>query len=218
MTDYTGNSKKVTGQVPGPAVDKNLQKVVTGEVVERKKSLGAKLKEAFIAADYKSTSQYVFWQVMLPAAKNMIWDMGTKAFSRTLYGQDTMGGIPGAPRPGLHGQQTHIQYNQPVQRLPWQTPQRPADPRFAQQGAFVVQQPVYDYVVSSQTEAQRILTMLQDTTETYTVATVADLHTLLGRPVDNFTDHNWGWESLAGARAYQTRQGWALEFPPPKPV
>lgn len=215
MVDYTGNTKKERGLVPGPA-EKNLEKVVTGEVIERKKGLGMKIKEAFIAADYKSTGNYVFWNVMLPAAKNMLWDMGTKAWSRTLYGQDFGG--PGVPRGGLHGQQTHIQYNQPVQRLPWQTPQQPMDPRLAQQiQAMAVPQPMYDYIVSSQAEAQRILTMLQDTTEVYTVATVADLHTLLGRRVDH-TDHTWGWESLAGARAYQTRQGWALDFPAPKPV
>jgi hypothetical protein len=216
MVDYTGNSKKGKGEVPGPE-EKNLEKVVAGPVVERKKSLGTKLKEAFIAADYKSTGNYVFWQVMLPAAKNMLWDMGTKAWSRTLYGQDSVGGVPGAPRPGLHGQQTHIQYNQPVQRLPWQTPQRPSDPRLSPTQPMAVAQPAVDYIVSSQAEAQRILTMLQDTTEVYTVATVADLHTLLGIQVLH-TDHTWGWETMAGARAYQVRQGWALELPPPKPV
>lgn len=216
-TDYTPNSKKSRGEVPGPT-EKNLEKVVTGEVLERKKSLGIKIKEAFIAADYKSTGSYVFWNVMLPAAKNMLWDMGTKAWSRTLYGQDSLGGMPGAPRGGLHGQSTHIQYNAPVQRLPWQTPQTPMDPRLMQQGqVMAVPQPMYEYIVSTQAEAQRILSMLQDTTETYTVATVADLHTLLGRRVEH-TDHTWGWESLAGARAYQTRQGWALDFPAPKPV
>lgn len=215
MVDYTGNTKKDRGEVPGP-IEKNLEKVVTGEVIERKKSLGVKLKEAFIAADYKSTGNYVFWQVMLPAAKNMLWDMGTKAWSRTLYGQDSVGGALNA-RPGLHGQQTHISYNQPVQRLPWQSPQRPQDPRFQQNQAMAVPQPAYDYIVSSQAEAQRILTMLQDTTETYTVATVADLHTLLGMQIQH-TDHTWGWESLAGARAYQVRQGWVLDLPTPKPV
>ena len=217
MVDYTGNSKKDKGAVPGPA-EKNLEKVVTGEVLERKKGLGLKIKEAFIAADYKSTGNYIFWNVMLPAAKNMLWDMGSKAWSRTLYGQESIGGVPGPPRGGLHGQQTHIQYNQPVQRLPWQTPQTPMDPRLAQQAmAMAVATPTYEYIVSSQAEAQRILTMLQDTTEVYTVATVADLHTLLGRRVEH-TDHTWGWESLAGARAYQDRHGWVLDFPAPKPV
>lgn len=216
MVDYAGNSKKERGEVPGPA-EKQLQKVVTGEVIERKKSLGIKIKEAFIAADWKSTGEYVFWQVLLPAAKNTLWDMGSKAWSRTLYGQDSVGGIPGAGRPGLHGQQTHITYNQPVNRIPWQTPQRPADPRLSPGVVAAVPEPAYNYVVSSQAEAQRILTMLQDTTEVYTVATVADLHTLLGIRVEH-TDHTWGWESLAGARAYQVRQGWVLDLPAPKPV
>ena len=216
MVDYAGNAKKTRGEVPGPE-EKHLEKVVTGQVVERKKSLGVKIKEAFIAADWKSTGEYVFWQVMLPEAKNMLWEMGSKAWSRNLYGLDHMGGLPGVGRPGLHGQQTHITYNQPVNRIPWQSPQRPQDPRFQQAQAIAVPQPSFDYIVSTQAEAQRILTMLQDTTEVYTVATVADLHTLLGITVQH-TDHTWGWETLAGARAYQVRQGWVLDLPAPKPV
>lgn len=217
-TDYQGNSKKDKGEVPPP--DKGLTQVTSGKVIERKPSVGSRLKQAFIVADWRSTSQYVFWQVLLPAAKNMLWDVYLKSGYRTFYGQDTPGGAPPSGMPGLHGQQTHITYNNiPRRNLPWQSPQRPPDPRFSQQPGVIQAVPVssYDYILPTQGEAQRVLTMLNDTVETYGVATVFDLHTLLGLQAPH-TDNKWGWENLAAAKAYQTRDGWVLDLPAPIPV
>lgn len=219
MTDYQANSKASKGQVPGPH-EKNLEAVVTGVVTEMKPTIARKLKDSFIAADWKSTGTYVFWNVMLPAAKNMLWDVWNRAGYRTFYGQDPgTGMLPPGARPGLHGQQTHITYNQQVQRagVPWQMTQRPQDPRLAPNQIVVGGVPSFTYIVSNEVDARRVLSMLQDTTETYGVATVADLHTLLARPVQH-TDHTWGWESVAGARAYQTREGFVIDLPNPSPV
>lgn len=216
-TDYAGNSKKDKGEVPAPDT-KGLTQVTSGKVVERKKGVGERLKEAFIVADWKTTSHYVFWGVLIPAAKNMLWDIYLKGGYRTLYGQDSPG-VPPTGLPGQHGQQTHITYNTQVKRnVPWATPQRPMDPRFLQPGVVTAAPtPSYDYILPTPAEAQRVLTMLSDTVDTYGVATVADLHTLLGIQSPH-TDHKWGWENLAAAKAYQTKEGWALDLPAPIPV
>ncbi len=107
MPDYQGNSKKMkeTEKIP----PKNIERVVVGEVVVHKKSIGRKFKDLFIEADFRTVIKYVATDVLLPAARNMIVDASTKGVERLLYGESAM-------RRRNFGTGPRITYNNPINR------------------------------------------------------------------------------------------------------
>ena len=66
----TINSSRGEGRQP-------LEKIVTEDAEYKKKSIGDKLKGLFLAADFKTTTRYIFREVMLPATRNMMHDAVT---------------------------------------------------------------------------------------------------------------------------------------------
>ena len=82
--DYKSNSNKAK-EPSKPKVEKKVQRVVSGEVIVHKKSLGQKIKGLFIEADFKSVMRYIVSDVLLPAARNTVVDASTKGIERMMY-------------------------------------------------------------------------------------------------------------------------------------
>lgn len=209
MQDYTGNRKsgdKETGDKTPPTeqAKPKVEKVVTDAVIVKKKGLGRKIKDLFIEADFKSVVRYVAADVLLPAARNMIVDGATKGVERMMYGD--MGSrrrYSGAPR---------ITYNNPINRstpsISRYAPSPPTGPRTRQQD---------DFILSSREEAEAVLERLQDIIDTYEVASVSDLHELIGFPT-NHVDNKWGWSFLGDVSIRQMREGYLIDLPPAEPI
>ena len=85
MEDYTSNSNKSKEKKEAPA--KKIEKVVVGDVVVQKKSIGRKFKDIFIEADLRTVTRYVTSEVLLPAFRNMIVDGASKGVERMMYGE-----------------------------------------------------------------------------------------------------------------------------------
>ena len=83
--DYQGNSKKEKNNPERPA--KNIEKVITGEVVQKPKNLGRRFKDVFFGGDTKQAAKFVASDVLLPAMRNLIVDMVTKGAERMIYGE-----------------------------------------------------------------------------------------------------------------------------------
>lgn len=207
MEDYTSNSKK--SKETGPAKkDKTVEKVVTGEVVVQKKGLGRKFKELFIEADFRSVAGYVVSDVLIPAAKNMIVDSGTKGVERMMYG-DTSPHRRGMNR----GNGSRVtMYNSPINRGhreigPSRRP--PMEPRG--------RRPQADFILASRDEADLVLERMNDIIDNYDVVNVADLNELLGMPT-TYTDNKFGWVYLGDTQIRQIREGYLLDLPPAEPI
>jgi len=72
---YPANSRTVRRRSEQPSEDvreKREEKVICGTVVQKKKSLMKKITETFLEDDTKSVGDYVFHDVLIPAAKAMI--------------------------------------------------------------------------------------------------------------------------------------------------
>ena len=210
MTEYSGNSKRAREEQQKPKVeDKQIEKVVTGEVVVQKRGLGRKIKDLFVAADFKSVVGYVMYDVMIPAARNLIVESATKGVERMMFGE-----AASSRHRSIYGPGPRVTYNRPVQRggsplmpqggrpqLPRNTSRRTED----------------DIILVDRGEAELVLERLNDIIDTYQVASVADLKDLLGIVADH-TDHKWGWVGLAGSRIHQVREGYLLDLPPADPI
>lgn len=206
MPNYQSNSNKdKTGK---DLPEKNVEKVVSGDVSVKKPPLRQRVKALFISGDAQSVSSYLFSDVVLPAVKNIIVDAASEGIKRMIYGDR------GAPNRSYSNGSTRVTYNSPVQRSyrdPREmrtTPYRPAPEQSRVADPFIL---------TNKQEAELVLERMSDIIEIYTVVSVADLHELVGFPVSH-SDNKWGWENIHGATVAQTRDGYLIDLPPAIPI
>lgn len=200
-SNLPGNAKSEQPQVVKP----EATKVVTGDVKVQKKKLGAKFREVFLGADIKQVSRYVITDVIIPATRDMIFDMFMKGVGRTVYGE--RGGRPGA---GFGMPQKN--YAQPVNRGFQGIQSVP----FAQKAFPPPQESMSSdgYLLQNREDAEAIIDQMNDYIRMYQAVTLYDLKQMLGftpEPVDN----TWGWTNLRGGQIKQNSQGWVMELPNP---
>lgn len=210
-TDYTGpNPKKDKKIEPPPKV---VEKVVTVEVIHKKKPIGRQFKEIFFGGDFKSATRYVAADVLLPALRNLVFDTWTKAAERVIYGESV------ANRRRASEYRPYVQYNNPISR-PYSRPtpytHLPDQPR----RYIPTERHKNDgdqLVITNKREAELVVERLMDIIDKYDVASVADLYDLIGdqsTPVDN----KWGWTSLNQVEIRQTRDGYLIDLPQAEPI
>ena len=198
--NYTGNSHKSKDR---PV--KKVEKVIHTDAVIRKKPLGRKVREMFTGNDAKSVASYVFVDVMIPAARNMLFDMVTEGASRALFG-DTR---PVRRTDGTRGYTSYDRIATGIGRAmsPDLRSSRPTVPDRVRA--------THDFgeiVLPTRAEAQLVLDGLNDLIDQYNVATVGDLYDLLGTS-HNFPDELWGWTDIRGSYISQIRDGYLLNLP-----
>lgn len=212
--DFPSNSvgKKRTAKTPEPPV-KKVEKIVEGEAILRKPSLGRRFKETFIGGDdARSVWSYVLNEVMIPAAKDMIVDSGMEALNRAFYG-DSRGGRRGTGsnpfnKPPWQQPFGNVQYNQAASAPPKETARK-----LSRHGR--AQHDFREILLHSRAAAEDVLDALEGLIGQYEQCTVADLYNLVGATPD-FTDEKYGWYSIQGARAVRDRGGmYTVDLPKP---
>ena len=201
--EFPGNSKNVIGNTTQPEKPKkDIQKVITGEVVQRPKTIGRKFKAIFVSRDLKGAATFIFKDVMIPACKATALEMLNKGGERVLYGP---GGSPRRYSPLDSLRQSYFSYNKPVEQrgismrsvmLPDQPPHYAIQPRGQERG---------DIILGSRDEAELVVERFTDLINTFNSVTIAELNELLGLPVGPHTDQKWGWTSVKGVSIKQVR-------------
>jgi len=203
--DYQGNSDK-TKQANPPIPEKNLEKVVTGDVVVAPAGIGSKFKRIFFGGDVNTAGQYVLGEVLLPALRNLLVESISKGADRLIYGDSIH------RRRGPMNYTPRVQYNNPIHRQEPRSvaylPDRPPIDRWAQ-GRKSFQ----DVIVATKEDADNVIERLVDVVDMYEVVSVADLYDLLGLPSSHI-DNKWGWTHLSNIESRQVREGWKISFPP----
>jgi hypothetical protein len=209
--DYQGNShnkteKKIIKE------EKKVEKVISGEVVTRKKPLGRRFKEIFFGGDFKVAARHVAADVLLPSLRNLIMDASTEGIKRVIYGESGVSRRRGVEYRPL------VQYDNPIKRLG-------RDPR---ERSYLPDQPplsaktrsrreINEIILVSRQEAELVLERLTDIIDMYEVASVADLHDLLGIQATH-VDNKWGWTFLNNVEIRQIRDGYLLDLPYPEAI
>lgn len=212
MENFPSNSHRQTEKsTPKPKADvekKDVEQVTTGVVIKRKKPLGQRFKDIFVAGEFKSAASYIAMDVLLPAARNAVVDATSKGIERLMYGESSFRRGRPDPRAG------RFSYNDPVRRstqhapstmLPGQPPYSPRRPREAN-----------EIILVSREEAEKVLGRLCDIIDQYEFATVADLHELVGLPTSH-VDNKWGWSALNFVDIRQVREGFLIDLPSVEP-
>lgn len=205
-TDYQGNSHKDRERAE-KLKEKVVDKVITGEVIKPKRTLGQKFKGIFFGGEFKGAAKYIAADVLFPALRNLLVDTTTKGVERVVYGESEA--RRRRPTPG-YGSRT--QYYSPVMRQ-----NRPYLPDQMPRGMRQVRRETNDFVLAQREEAELVLERLMDIIDKYEVASLADLHQLVGLP-STHVDNKWGWSYLSNIEIRQVRDGYMLELPPPEEI
>lgn len=212
MDAFPPNSRKAAESREPPAA-KRVEQVTSAEARRRNKPLGKKFRETFIGGDAKTTVNYVFFEVFLPEAKNVVVDAFTQGFERFIFGESR--GPRRQPPSSGYGQFGRVNYSRMSsniqQRGPVnQAPSRQISPRARQQHDFG------EIQVASRIEANDVLDRMYDLLSKYEYVTVSDLYALTGIQA-NHVDQKWGWTDLRGAAPRRNRSGeYILDLPNPE--
>jgi hypothetical protein len=201
---YQSNSQK-DKKPPVPEVEPVI-KVVEGKAIQRKKSFGRRFLENFAPADNHDVGGYVFFQVVLPRLKDLIFDVGETALRRALWG-DSQSGYRSSGKGGYTPYNTisssGVVNKQTVQAKPTQTA---ASDEFG------------EIVVETRGEAEQVMDSISNKIEKYGVASVSDLKAACGL-TGSFTDERFGWDTMGGTdirRVGGQHPGFLLVFPRPQ--
>lgn len=219
--EFPSNTVKKTA--PKTSERKPLEQVTTGKVVVKKAGRGKRFRAIFVGDDGRNVASHVLWTVAIPAIKDLLYDAGQEALGRSL-GIDTRGGRRsngGGP----------INYNSIgstlASRVNYNRPGFMTDPRDRQQQAQQTPKAglpgrnitlgnvaIDDIILSSRIEADDVIGRMYNLIERYGRVTVADLFDLVG-VTGEYTDENFGWVDLTGARPHRLGQGYRLDLPRP---
>lgn len=185
---YNGNEKKV-------------EKVISGNVVQKKKSLGQRVARTFLEDESKNVWSYLLYDVLIPAAKATISDMVSGGVEMLLFG--TAKG-----RKVNNPNKSYVSYSSYYSK-PTQPPQR--------QNYGRARLNFDDIILETRGEAEEVLSHLLELVENYGVASVADLYELVGI-TGSFTDNKYGWTNLSTASVSRVRDGYLLNLPNATPI
>lgn len=193
MKDYPSNAHGTVKKVPD-APKKEVKKVISGVVKRQKKSLGRKFLDVFLPEDIGNVKGYIIHDVLIPAAKNMLYEMITGGSAMTLFGEKK------GRNTARVGGSSYVSYNSlsSSNRTTTATPQVSAQNR--------ARHNFDDLPLPTRGDAEEVLSNLVDLIEEYGEATVSDLYDLMG-VTGEFTDTKYGWTNLSGATATRTRSG-----------
>lgn len=184
---------------------KRSDKIVSGQVIERKKGLGRKIAETFTGVDARAVGAHVIFDVILPQAKGMLVDAGTQTLERLILGESGVRRSSAtSPISSRTRGSNYTAYNR-------YSPNGGSEDR---EPAYVKSNEVREVIVNTRGDAQQVLDEMFRQLDEYKSVTVADFYDLVG-VTGKFTDNQWGWVNLHAAGVSRVREGFRIELPRP---
>lgn len=174
--------------------EKKTEKVVTGNVKQRKKSGLSKAGSIFVPGEVDSVKNYILWDVLVPSIKRAISDI-------ICNGTNMLLGEPNRGKSNSTGAKvSYRQYYQGEERRDYNRP-RP--------------QEKYNYddiIFETRGDAEEVLYRMEELLERFEVVSVADLFDMAGISC-NYTDNKYGWTDLRNAHVERVRDGYIINLP-----
>lgn len=184
---------------------KEIKPVVKNEVRIQKKGLGEKFSETFLQADIQSVKNSVIFDILIPAAKDMLSDMTKGLVDGLLYG-DRRGSRTYRDR---GSSRVYRKYDDCYDDRPRRRQREDDDPPFASSRSIVD-----NLIFKTRGEAEEVLSNAIDYIEEYDSISVKDLYAYANKKSD-FTKEKYGWYDLSSASVERIREGYLLKLPKP---
>lgn len=195
---FPANSHKK--QIEGP--EKKVKKVIKGGVVTKKQPLSKRFISLFISDEVDDVGAYVLHDVVIPAIKSTIAEMGIGSIEM-IFGESRK-----TRSLRDRGRASYVSYNNYDNR----GTQRSSVKKQPERGS---RRMFDDIILETRGDAQEVLNNLVDLTVDYGMASVGDLKDLVDIET-NYTDNKWGWVSLSEASVARVREGYLINLPKPQ--
>lgn len=223
VDEFPGNSQRRLpagkAEPEAKAPEKNIQKVVSGEVIQRKPSLGRRIKGVFLGGDSQSVKDYIVLEVVVPALKDTIADAVTGGIERIVFGDNVRpgrrgsryGGPPGNHFSNYAGMSNR---NVVVPGAPFQN-----DPRQQFGRRPLTSHDVDEVIFPTRRDAEAVLRGMFELLGEFEIVSVSDFLELSGISGNNYMNHKFGWTDLREVQVHRTRGGgFILGLPPTEPL
>lgn len=208
---YPNNSDRAKEKAKADAKKpvKEVTRVTKGKVHQRKKPLGRRFAEAFGAQEGQGVIEYILYDIIIPATKNMLLDSISDGVEMALFGEvRARRRRPG----GGGGQRSRYDYD----RVSYRNDDRDRrDMRDRRDRNRANLRDYEDIIFDSKADAEEVISGLVDLIDGYGQATVIDLYDLSGvtPPSDMYNMDNYGWTNLGSATSVRNRDGYVLNLP-----
>lgn len=207
MEEFPGNRRTDRPE------DKKVKRIVEGNVVRRRQPLGKRFASLFVAGDSRSVTQYVFMDVLLPAAKDMVADAVSQGVERMIFGE-----VRSSARRTFSGSNTsYTPYNRYSTNRIGGPPRDHTIGRPQMSRQARARHDFDEIILATRREAEEVLDQMRDSLARYETVSVSDLYEMVGED-SSFTDEKWGWTDLTGSSVSRTRDGYLLNLPRPVPI
>ncbi len=216
MENFPSNAYNPKTVRPEPKADKpaeepRVTRVVEGQVIRRKKPLGKRFVESFFG-DTKGIGAAVVSEILIPAARDMVFEAGKDAMERALF--------PDARGPGHRRSRPGVPTNyRAFGGIAAKAVAFKEDPRTPMSRRARATHNFDEIILASRREGESILAQMFEVVERFDVVTVADLYEMVAiEPA--YTDRKYGWSGpmLSGAGVDRVKEGYLLDLPRPEPL
>ena len=183
--------------------------VIRGHV-KKKTSIFKSVKDEFISEDAPSVGSYLLYDILLPALKDLVLEIGHGAIDTALGGD----GRYRHSRRNSGG--SYISYN----RYYDDRDRRRRDRDEERYESRRRSRDFDDFVFEYREDAEDVLDRMCDYLEKFGDVPVSYFYDLCGETVPgDFTKDDWGWTNLAGARVRGAgRKGYIIDLPKVRPI
>lgn len=198
LNDLKPNSDKYKERTKKES-EKNLERIVTGNVSVKKKNDIQKFAETFVKEDLNTIKSYIWTEVLLPAFKAVISD----SVNMMLYGETSRN------RKTNNRRASQVSYSSYYDR-----PNDRREPNYVRSASRYI---FDDLKFEDRGDADEVLSTLDDLLNRYPSVSIADLNELVGI-TGRYTDNKYGWTDISQAYIERTRDGYILRMPKAIPL
>lgn len=178
-----------------------VEKIVQATVQKKKKSFLSRFKEDVCVEDAGTIGEYIIYDVLIPAVKDLLFDMIKGGTERALFG-DTK---PSSDRIRHDRGESYVSYSR------YYNDRRRSSERGSSRRKS---RDCDDLIFKSRGEAVSVLDRMEDMIEEYGQVSLYDVYAMCDISGD-YTDQKWGWEgdALKEACVVRVREGYLLTLP-----
>lgn len=181
--DYPAGEKSAENR------EKEIRKVITGNVKVQKKSLGYKFREIFQLRDLSEIKSYIYQDLIVPGFKkavrgivDIILDGEVRSYSTKSNG--------------------YVNYRGMSER------REKEEPRYVSKKKKDFRELIFE----TRGDAEEVLSTMVDLISEYRHVSIADLYDCCDITSD-FADNKYGWEDLSGSSVKRISDGYILDLP-----
>ena len=191
--------------------------------VNKRKSVWKEVKSEFISEDAPSVGSYILYDILLPALRDLVSDIGHGAIDMAM-GTDSR-----RHRRGRRDDRSYISYDRywdrespPRRRARWDEDDDDDDYRVRRRRKRGVpsNEDLDDFTFYTKRDAEEMLARLERRIDKYDCCPVAYYLDQMGETLPgDFVSEDWGWYNLDGAKIKPAYGGeWRIIFPKIRPL